>query len=221
MVHVPGRIRLHNQTPTRQTNPADGPSRRPDYDDEPSSTDNMEWMPSLQNKMARSGPDTMTNPIQVTVQAMKTRSQKTYDLEPRILRRHADQMVRHEEAYAPDVSVSFREDILKIQAQDPRTRHIKEKVANPANTCVSKSWYLFRDADGQKKVDHHLALGVSLPTPDSHILASRWNISPVPVGIWSNTTPSANLSLTVLYQHCTHPSLSGPYRCGCSAPLDL
>ena len=141
-------------------NPADGPSRRSDYADE-APPDHMEWMPTIQNKMARAehlqerlASNAAMKSQQVTVQSLKVQSERdARDMEwigrsQIILRRQAHEMARLEQIYAPEVSETRRESILKLQVTDSVTNKIKERVANPRRKAsVSREWSLGRSGE--------------------------------------------------------------------------
>lgn len=122
-------------------NPADGPSRRPDYMDETPPT-GMEWMPTIQNKMAAATKAEEQPPEDLTTSGPRVAGEPEATM-PTILRRQAREMITVQEIYAPEFTQTLRERILALQKRDDQTRKIKEKLSTPRRVpSASAEWSL-------------------------------------------------------------------------------
>lgn len=111
-------------------NPADGPSRRPDYHDSSLSEENQ-WLPTLQNKLE--------NRVAPTVLTMRLGKRETR--RPTITRKRAREAAEAEDKHAPDPSKSLMEIVLELQDRDPVTQKIKEDLQNRRRKHVDrKTW---------------------------------------------------------------------------------
>lgn len=138
-------------------NPADGPSRRPDYEDK-SPSDRMEWMPTLQSKMAQAESleeqlkcESGENRPVVTVQSLQVKTESSRDMDysdwigrkATVLRKHVAQLLAMDKVLTPEPSESIVELVLKLQETDPQTQKIKERLqSSRRNTADSSAWSL-------------------------------------------------------------------------------
>lgn len=138
-------------------NPADGPSRRPDYHDEDSSS-HMRWLPTIQNKMdnsarkcRRDAVDTGSEPPLVLEPPIPVRSEDPEDAalvenglpQPTVMRRDAEITARLEGTFVSDPSQPLTEVVKNLQQDDSFTQNIKERLKNQRRSARDiVTWHL-------------------------------------------------------------------------------
>jgi len=138
-------------------NPADGPSRRPDYYDEDSSSQ-MCWLPTIQNKMdnaeknrQRDAVDSGMKPPSVSGSRIFVYSEDPEDAElvedglpqPTMMRKDAEASARLEGIFIPNPSQPLIEVVKNLQQNDSTTQKIKERLTNSRRSARDTvTWHL-------------------------------------------------------------------------------
>jgi transposase InsO family protein len=134
-------------------NPADGPSRRPDYDSG-EKPDGMEWMPTLQNKMANCQNNIkvasldQTRQAAATIQSLKLDPSDPHDMETRLIlsrrptlfRSQARSAVKSEEIHHETPCSNLDLLIRRLQRLDPYCSHVQERLECQPDIMKKSGW---------------------------------------------------------------------------------